>query len=200
MNRKIFITAFMAFASLGMAALLRAQDNATTGSSPSQVPPPGSVVTRQPSIDQTNATIAFSTIPSVRASVTWGKTLLGIIARDEPLVIVRPRDSGPLDVMVRAKGYLPVQTRAYTFSDQNVVVKLTPIAYKSELLGYRVPLDAGVDQTPDAAQSDIQTSAPVNQDSAPRTEPPKPATSPPPPKSSAPSPPPPEKKPWYQFW
>jgi hypothetical protein len=101
--------------------------------------------------------------------------------------------------MVRAKGFLPVQTRAYTFSDQNVVVKLTPVENKSELLGYRVPLDAGVDQSPDAARNDIQPVAPANQGSSPpQAEPPKPAPSPPPPKSSAPNPP--KQKPWYQLW
>jgi len=199
MNHKTFIIVIVAFASVGMAVLLHAQDNAITGSSSSRVPPPGPIVTQQPGINQTNATIVFSTDPSVRAYVTWGKTLLGIIPRDETLVIVRPRDSGPLDVMVRAKGFLPVQTRAYTFSDQNVIVKLTPEKNKSDLLGYRVPLDAGADQSPDAAQNDIQNLSAANQGSSPpKTEPPKPAPSSPPPKSSAPSPP--KQKPWYQFW
>lgn len=195
MSRTIIMVVLMACASLGMGVLLHAQDSAITGSSPAQVPPPGPIVTRQPDIDPTHATIAFSTIPSVRATVTWGKTLLGIIPRDESLVIVRPRDSGPLDVMVHARGFLPVQTRAYTFSDQNVVVKLTPVTDKSELLGYRVPLDAGVDQSPDAALNNIQNLAPVNQDSSrPQTQPPKPAPSPP-----APTPPK-KQKPWYQIW
>jgi hypothetical protein len=199
MNRKTTVMAVVAFASLGMAVLSRAQDKRLTGSSSSRIPPPVPPVAGQPGINQTTATIVFSTFPSATAYVTWGKTLLGIIPRDETLVIVRPRDSGPLDVMVRAKGYLPVQTRAYTFSDQNVVVKLTPERNKSELLGYRVPLDAGVDQSPDAAPNDLQNLAPVKRDaSLPQTEPQKEVPSPPPPKSSAPTPP--EQKPWYKFW
>jgi hypothetical protein len=124
---------------------------------------------------------------------------LGIIPRDEYLVVVRSRDSGPLDVIVRAKGFLPVQTRAYTFSDQNVAVKLTPLDNKSELFGYRVPLDAGVDASPDAAQANIQNLSHVNQGSSPpQAAPAKSAPSAPAPKSAAPSPP--EKKPWYKFW
>jgi hypothetical protein len=63
-------------------------------------------------------------------------------------VVVRPRDSGPLDLMVRAGGYLAVQTRAHTFSDSRVVVKLTRPDKKNELVGYRIPLDGGL---PDGA-------------------------------------------------
>jgi hypothetical protein len=58
-------------------------------------------------------------------------------------VIERPRDTGPLDVMVRAAGYLPVQTRAHTFGDQRIVVKLTKPDQTQTLLGYKAPLDAG---------------------------------------------------------
>jgi hypothetical protein len=45
---------------------------------------------------------------------------------------------------VRSIGYLPVQTRAYTFADSKVSVKLTPPDQKKALLGYReAPPDAG---------------------------------------------------------
>jgi hypothetical protein len=96
-------------------------------------------------VPSTTAAIAFSTNPPVKAIVTWGKKRLGIIKPGKSLVVVRPRDSGPMDVMVRATGYLPVQTRAHTFSDNRVVVKLTAPEQTNELLGYRAPIeDAGV--------------------------------------------------------
>jgi hypothetical protein len=95
--------------------------------------------------DPTHATIVFVTSPNVTATVTWGKKLLGKILPGKPLVVVRPRDSGPLDVMVRAAGFLAVQTRAHTFSNSRVLVKLTTPEKKNELLGYRIPLEAGVD-------------------------------------------------------
>ena len=62
-----------------------------------------------------------------------------------PLVVVRPRDSGPLDLVVRMAGFLPVHTRAYTFSDSRVAIKLTPVAEKNTLFGYRqeVPPEGG---------------------------------------------------------
>jgi hypothetical protein len=89
------------------------------------------------------AHIYFTTVPGAYATVTWGKKLLGRIAPRQALVVVRPRDSGPLDVVVRAAGYMPVQVRAHTFSDTRVAVKLTTVEQKSTLLGYRLPIDAG---------------------------------------------------------
>ena len=110
---------------------------------------PSDAGTPAPVEDPNNATIIFNTTPPATATVVWGRKLLGKITPGKPLVVVRPRDSGPLDVMVRAIGFLPVQTRAHTFSDNRVIVKLTLPENKSELWGYRPPLDAGV--SPDQA-------------------------------------------------
>jgi hypothetical protein len=92
-----------------------------------------------------NVKVVFKTYPGRPATVTWGGKRLGSIDRNRPLVIERPRDSGPLDVIVRATGYLPVHTRAYTFDDAVIEVKLTPLDKKDTVYGYRQPLppDAG---------------------------------------------------------
>jgi hypothetical protein len=96
----------------------------------------------EPSPDKVR--ITFTTVPSGKAMVYWGRKRLGMIAPHQPLVVERPRDSGPLDVIVRASGFLSVQTRAYTFGDSKVSVKLTPPDQKKSLLGYReAPPDAG---------------------------------------------------------
>jgi hypothetical protein len=114
--------------------------------------PAASTTTAQaPAVESTTATIIIGTMPAATATVHWGRKLLGKITPGRPLVVTRPRDSGPLDVMVRAAGFLAVQTRAHTFSDNRVVVKLTPVENKSELLGYRAPLDAGVESPEQAA-------------------------------------------------
>jgi hypothetical protein len=91
-----------------------------------------------------NVRIVFTVLPSStkKATVTWGKKRLGIIAPHAPLIVQRPRDSGPLDVVVRADGCVPVQTRAYTFEDSKVAVKLTPNDQKNTLLGFREELPA----------------------------------------------------------
>lgn len=104
---------------------------------------------------KTTATIVFSVSPSVTATVSWGKKRLGIIKPGAPLYVVRPRDSGPLDVTVKADGYLPVQTRAYTFNDQKMFVKLTKPEESKTLLGYRVPIEAGISASLEAADAGV---------------------------------------------
>ncbi|HXU07076.1 MAG TPA: hypothetical protein VN903_39255 [Polyangia bacterium] len=99
-----------------------------------------------PKPQSANVRIVFTVLPSTKkATVFWGKKKLGAIAPHAPLIVQRPRDSGPLDVVVRAEGCVPVQTRAYTFEDSKVAVKVTPNDQKNTLLGYReeVPADGG---------------------------------------------------------
>jgi hypothetical protein len=81
--------------------------------------------------------ISIQTSPSRKALVKWGRKKLGVIPTPRALVMERPRDSGPLDLVIYAGGYMPVHTRAYTFSDQHVAVKLTPPSEKNTLFGYR---------------------------------------------------------------
>jgi hypothetical protein len=99
--------------------------------------------------------ISIQTVPPRKAMVRWGSKPLGFIPVPRPLVVERPRDSGPLDLVIRAAGFLPVHTRAYTFSDSRVAVKLTPPAEKNKLFGYReepAPTpDAGVPPEPPPA-------------------------------------------------
>jgi hypothetical protein len=153
---------------------------------------PTTAVTPQSS----QARIMFSTIPPVNANVLWGKKSLGRIAPKAPLVILRPRDSGPLDVTITAPGYLPVQTRAHTFADTHVQVKLTTIEDKPTLWGYRAPLDAGVPLTPDDPTNSISATGAAPPGPAPTgtpaTAPRSAATptnvAPPPPRRLAPQP------------
>jgi hypothetical protein len=81
--------------------------------------------------------ISIQTVPPRKAMVKWGRKSLGTIPVPRALVVDRPRDSGPLDLVIRASGFLPVHTRAYTFSDSRVAVKLTPPSEKNTLFGYR---------------------------------------------------------------
>jgi hypothetical protein len=90
--------------------------------------------------------VEFRTYPGRRASVMWGGTRLGFIDRNKPLVVERPRDSGPLDVVIRSPGFVPVHARAYTFNYNVVDVRITPTDKKDTLFGFKAPLppiDAG---------------------------------------------------------
>jgi hypothetical protein len=140
-----------------------------TGATPPPLPaasPPAAVQAEapaptEPEQDPNTATVIFATHPAATATVTWGRKLLGRIKPGRPLVVKRPRDSGPLDVMVRAVGYMPVQTRAHTFSDTRVIVKLTRPENALELWGYRAPVitDAGVASPEDLAAQNAMAPA-----------------------------------------
>jgi hypothetical protein len=106
--------------------------------------PPAAAPQAAPKPQSPNVRIVFTVLPSTKkATVFWGKKKLGVIAQHAPLIVQRPRDSGPLDVVVRADGCVPVQTRAYTFEDSKVAVKVTPNEEKNTLLGYREEIPAG---------------------------------------------------------
>ncbi len=102
--------------------------------------------------------ITIQTIPPVKAEVWWGKKKLGLVngvkrPPIKPLIVERPRDSGPMDLVVKADTYLPVNTRAYTFNDYKLNVKLTLETDKHTLLGFRNLPDAGLDASaPDAGR------------------------------------------------
>ncbi len=67
------------------------------------------------------------------AHVYWGPKDLGLT----PLEIARPRSSGPLDLILRAPGYLTVHTRAYTDRNDRIAVHLIPETDAPRMLGYR---------------------------------------------------------------
>lgn len=107
---------------------------------------PGNGAARPPS---NKVRITFLTVPVIKGKkveVRWGKRRLGFIEWKKPLIVERPRDSGPIDVTVKLEDYITVNTRAYTFEDNKVFVKMTPVEEKHTVLGYRVQLpDAGPD-------------------------------------------------------
>ncbi len=110
----------------------------------SPAPPAAAVDAGKP--PSPNVKVTFRTYPSRRASVMWGGKRLGFIDRGKPLVVERPRDSGPLDVVIRSPGFVPVHVRATTFDDNTVDVKITPNDKKDTIFGYQQPLppeDAG---------------------------------------------------------
>jgi hypothetical protein len=116
------------------------------------LPPPGAAVAaaaqlaHDAGVPSPTVKIVFRTFPARRGVIMWGGKRLGIVDRNAPLVVERPRDSGPLDVVVRVSGYIPVHTRAYTFTDSNVDVRITPLDKKDTIYGFKEPLppDAGV--------------------------------------------------------
>jgi hypothetical protein len=76
------------------------------------------------------------TVVPVEAEVHWGRKKLGIAGR-KPLEVERLRNSGPLDVVIRAGGYLPYHTRLFTDRDDALTVRLVRPADARSLLGWK---------------------------------------------------------------
>lgn len=73
--------------------------------------------------------------PRRQARVYWGRKDLGLA----PLEIVRPRGSGPLDLLVIAPGRLPLHTRAFADRDDTLVLRLYTESDAAGLPGWRRP-------------------------------------------------------------
>jgi hypothetical protein len=119
-----------------------------------------------------------------KATVFWGKKNLGIT----PVILERPRDSGPVDLIVRNDGFFPVHTRAYTFRNDGYTVRLTKLEDRMTLFGAKQPVEPPPG-TPGAPGSESDPNAPPG--AAPGGTPggTPGATLPPPPPSAPPSPP-----------
>jgi hypothetical protein len=63
-------------------------------------------------------------ITPVSADVFWGGKRIGVSKAGEPLILTRPRSSGPLDLTIRAPGFLPYHTRLYTDRDDKLNIGL----------------------------------------------------------------------------
>ena len=170
-----------AWMTLGCAASLAVFASAGSAQAPKPLTVPPFVAPAAPPAAITpTVKITLITVPvQKRVLVLWGKKRLGLIAPHQPLILQRPRDSGPLDLIFQCEGFVPVQTRAYTFGDTKVAVKLTPVDQKSTLLGYReevpppAPPDAGAPPgasapPPNAAAPPPGVAAPPPNASTPR--------------------------------
>lgn len=85
--------------------------------------------------DPRSDTVKIKVIVDARrqAHVVWGRKDFGVA----PLEIERPRNSGPLDLVVVAPGYLPLHARALTDRDDVLTLRLYAAAEAPQLLGYR---------------------------------------------------------------
>lgn len=85
--------------------------------------------------DPGSDTVKIKVIVDARrqAHVVWGRKDFGVA----PLEIERPRNSGPLDLVVVAPGYLPLHARALTDRDDVLSLRIYSAAEAPQLLGYR---------------------------------------------------------------
>ncbi|MBU0553338.1 hypothetical protein KKF91_13320 [Myxococcota bacterium] len=100
--------------------------------------------------------ITVQASPNVKAHVYHGRQHIGLT----PLRFQWPKDSGPLDLVVKRNGYITVNTRAYTYRNERLVVELTKEENAKTLFGYKekLPPDGGVDAAP--SEEDAPPAAP----------------------------------------
>jgi hypothetical protein len=114
-------------------------------------PPVASTTVAGPPVRHEKVKITFVTVPpGTKTELRWGKRKLGVLNANprikKAFFIERPKDSGPLDLVARAEGFLPLNTRVYTYTDNKVLLRLTPEADKHTILGYKQEIpDAGAD-------------------------------------------------------
>jgi hypothetical protein len=83
-------------------------------------------------------TLKVSVSPPVKALATWGaKTMAKLAPGSMEAEIVRPRGSGPVDLEIKAEGYLPYHTRLYTDRNEKVGVRLYRAEEAPGLFGYK---------------------------------------------------------------
>jgi len=82
-------------------------------------------------------TIKLVVTPPKLAHVTWGVKDLGVA----PLELRRPRGSGPMDLILRAPGFLTHHTRVFTDRDDTLSIRLTPENEAASTFGYQIPAE-----------------------------------------------------------
>ena len=109
--------------------------NETTSGTADTTSDDGSLVGEERDRDPRSDTVKIKVIIDARrqAHVIWGRKDFGVA----PLELERPRDSGPLDLIVVAPGYLPLHARALTDRDDVLSLRLYSAAEAPQLLGYR---------------------------------------------------------------
>jgi hypothetical protein len=87
--------------------------------------------------------LKLSVSPPVKAVVMWGaKQMAKLTPGQMETELVRPRGSGPLDLDIRADGFLPHHTRLYADRSDKVNVRLYRVEEAPGLFGYkRAPVD-----------------------------------------------------------
>lgn len=82
--------------------------------------------------------LKLSVTPRVNALVLWGaKQMAHLEAGKMDTEITRPRGSGPLDLEIKAEGYMPYHTRLYADRNDKLGVRLYRPEEAPNLFGYK---------------------------------------------------------------
>jgi hypothetical protein len=85
-------------------------------------------------------TLRLTVTPQVKALVMWGgKQVAKLAPGSMDAEIVRPRGSGPVDLEIKAEGFMPHHTRLYTDRNDKVGARLFRPEEAPGLFGYKRP-------------------------------------------------------------
>ena len=83
-------------------------------------------------------TLKLAVTPPVKALVTWGaKQVARLAPGSMETEISRPRGSGPVDLEIKAEGYMPYHTRLYADRSDRVSVRLYRVEEAPGIFGYK---------------------------------------------------------------
>jgi hypothetical protein len=83
-------------------------------------------------------TLKLSVTPPVKALVTWGaKQVARLSPGTMDAEVSRPRGSGPVDLEIKADGFMPYHTRLYADRSDKVSVRLYRVEEAPGLLGHK---------------------------------------------------------------
>jgi hypothetical protein len=103
-------------------------------------PDAGELVEEPADPDPRSATVKLKLVvmPAAQGTVSWGRKRLAELKPGQMSVeLERPRSSGPLDLVIRAEGFLPHHVRMFSDRDDKLVVRLYRPDEAQGLLGYR---------------------------------------------------------------
>ena len=82
--------------------------------------------------------LKLSVPPQVKALVTWGaKQIAHLAPGSMDTEISRPRGSGPVDLEIKAEGFMPYHTRLYADRSDKIGVRLYRLEDAPGMLGYK---------------------------------------------------------------
>lgn len=85
-------------------------------------------------------TLKLSVSPPVKAVVMWGAKQMAKLAPGQmEAELSRPRGSGPLDLDIKADGFMPHHTRLYADRSDKVNVRLYRLEEAPGMFGYKRP-------------------------------------------------------------
>jgi len=95
---------------------------------------------QEPNPTSETVTLRLSITPPSRGEVLWGQKRMGHFSPAAmDLEFTRPRDSGPLDLELRAEGFLIHHTRLFADRNDKTRVRLYRAEDAVGLLGYKPP-------------------------------------------------------------